>query len=153
MPGARLEERHARKAAIALERSLELSRMNHQPPDADVCETAALLAVAVPLTAKNLPLLLLAAGPQTARAVKVQARRMAASGLDCGAAAQPGSVAATLTTREAARIAGVTGQAIRAAAKAGRFAGARKDAVTGVWRIPAAALEEWTEERRCRLAG
>jgi len=153
MPGAWLEERHARKAAMALERSLELCRMNHQPPDGDLRETAALLAAAVPLTAVNLPLLLRAAGPQVERTVKIQARRMAASRLDCDAAGQPGSVTATLTTQEAARIAGVTGQAIRAAAKADRFAGARKDAVTGVWRIPVAALEEWTEERKWRLAG
>ena len=144
MPDARLEERHARKAAMGLERALELARANYQPPDEDVRETAALFAAAVPLTAVNLPLLLLAAGPQVARAVKVEARRLAASRLDPGGAGPASSV---LTVREAARIAGVSCQAIRAAAAADRFAGARKDPVTGVWQIPAAALEVWMEER------
>jgi len=144
MPDVRLEERHARKAAQALERGLELSRINHQPPDEDVRETATLLAVAVPLTAVRLPLPLLAVGPQVARAVKVEARRLAASRVDAGGAGPASSV---LTVREAARVAGVTCQAIRAAAAADRFVGERKDPVTGVWRIPAAALEVWMEER------
>jgi hypothetical protein len=144
VPDARLEERHARKAAMALERALELCRANHQPPDADLRETAALLATAVPLAAVNLPLLLLAAGPQVARTVRVEARRLAASRLDPGGA---GSASSVLTVREAARAAGVTCQAIRAQAAADRFVGARKDPVTGVWRIPVAAFEEWMEER------
>jgi hypothetical protein len=148
MPEVRLEERHARKAAIALEWALELCRTNRQPPDQDLCETAALLATAVPLTAVKLPLLLLAAGSQAAGAAKAEARRMAASRLGPSGVGSASSASATLTVREAARRAGVSCQAIRAAAATDGIVAARKNPITGVWQIPSAALEVWMEKRR-----
>ena len=130
MPGVLLSQRHAKRAAVALEMALNVYRRNGQAPDGDTREAAALLAAADPLTAVKLPLLLAAAGPQAAAAVKAEARRIAASGLDPDAAGPASSLTAGLSASEAARLAGVSSQAIRAAAAAGRLA-ASKDRITG----------------------
>jgi hypothetical protein len=141
-----LSERHAKRAAVALEMALTVYRRNGQAPDPDTRETAALLATAVPLLAARLPALLDAAGPQTAAAVKAEARRTAASGLDQERAGSASSLTAALSASEAARLAGVSSQAIRAAAATGRLA-ASKDRVTGAWLIATSALYEWMEGR------
>jgi excisionase family DNA binding protein len=70
---------------------------------------------------------------------------MAASRFDDASAGSASSVTVTLSVSEAAQIAGVSRQAIRAAAAADRLV-ATKD-LTGAWRITTSALHEWLEER------
>ena len=145
MPDVLLPERPAKRAAVLLEMALNVYRQNGQAPDQDTREAAALLATADPLTAVRLPLLLAAAGPQAAAAVKAEARRIAASRLDRDGPGSPISVTAALSASEAARIADVSSQAIRAACADGRLAACKSAA--SEWQIAPAALEEWMVSR------
>lgn len=147
MPDVLLSERHAKRVAVFLEIALDVYRRNGQAPDEDTRAAAALLAVAVPEVAVRLPLLLAAAGPQAATVVKAEAMRLAASKVDVDGAGSASSAVAALSASEAARIAGVSSQAIRAAAAAGRLA-ASKDRITGAWQITPSALDEWMGVRR-----
>lgn len=137
-----LSSRNVELAACVLEKLL---RCDGGAPNDDIRQLAAALAIAVPLRAARLPELLAAIGPQAAAAVKAQARRMAASRFDDASAGSASSVTVTLSVSEAAQIAGVSRQAIRAAAAADRLV-ATKD-LTGAWRITTSALHEWLEER------
>jgi len=151
VPDVQLTEREAALVAVALEPTLYATfgrgSRNGLLPTAELCQLAAKLAAAVPEVAVKLPSLLDIAGPQARAAVRAEARRVAASRLDQDGAGAAGSVTALLSASEAARLAGVSSQAIRAAAAAGRLA-ARKDRVTGVWLIDATALAVWEEARR-----
>jgi Helix-turn-helix domain len=98
------------------------------------------------------PALLRAIGPQAAGAAKVQAARIAASTDDGTALSRarselPMPAGCLLPASEAARIAGVSAQAIRAACASTRLAAA-KDKITGQWRISRPDLAEWMEGRR-----
>jgi excisionase family DNA binding protein len=137
-----LSSRNVELAACALD---YLFRRDGGAPNDETRQLAAALAIAVPQRAARLPGLLAAIGPQAAAAVKAQARRIAASRFDDESAGSASSVTVTLSVSEAARIAGVSRQAIRAAAAAGRLV-ATKD-LTGAWRITTTALHEWLEER------
>jgi hypothetical protein len=144
--GLLLSGRSAEVAACALETALRDYRRNGRAPNSETRQLAVALAAAVPLMAVRLPLLLAAAGPQAAAAVKAEARRIAASRVDPDGAGSASSATAALSASEAARIVGLSSQAIRAAAAAGRLA-ARKDRITGAWLIDATALDEWMGAR------
>jgi hypothetical protein len=144
--GLLLSGRSAEVAACALETALRAYRRDGRAPNDETRQLAVALATAVPLMAVRLPLLLIAAGSQVAAAVKAEARRIAASGLDPDGAGPAISFPAALSASEAARLAGVSSQAIRAAAAAGRLA-ASKDRITGAWVITASALDEWMGAR------
>jgi hypothetical protein len=139
--GLLLSGRSAEVAACALETALRDYRRNGRAPNEETRQLALALATAVPLVAAALPALLDAAGPQAAAAVKAEARRMAASRLDPDGAGPAGSVTAALSVSEAARIAGVSSQAIRAACADGRLP-ASKDQIRGTWLITAVALDQ-----------
>jgi len=145
--GLLLSSRSAEVAACALETALRAYRRDGRAPNEETRQLAVALATAVPLTAVRLPALLAAAGSQAAAAVKAEARRIAASRLDPDAAGSASSLTAALSASEAARLAGVSSQAIRAAAAAGRLV-ARKDRITGAWLIDVVALDEWIGARR-----
>jgi hypothetical protein len=136
--GLLLSGRSAEVAACALETALRDYRRNGRAPNEETRQLAAALATAVPLVAAALPALLAAAGPEVAAAVKAKARDTAGS----AAGARP----VPLASSEAARIAGVTSRAVRAACAAGQLAG-RKSRVTGAWMITPAALEKWRRAR------
>jgi excisionase family DNA binding protein len=142
-----LSGRSAEVAACALETALRDYRRNGRAPNEETRQLALALATAAPLVAVTLPALLDAAGPQAAAAVKAEARRTAASRLDRYGAGSASSVTAALSASEAARIAGISGQAIRAACADGRLP-ASKDQIRGTWLITAAALDEWMGRRR-----
>jgi hypothetical protein len=103
--------------------------------------------------AVRLPALLRAIGPQAAAAVRVQAARLAASADDGTGQDRARSElllpagSFLLPASEAARIAGVSAQAIRAACASTRLSAA-KDKITGQWRISRPDLAEWMEGRR-----
>ncbi len=141
-----LTERQITYLACALDAPLLVGQRNGRAPGEELRQLAALIALAVPSAAVKLPSLLDAAGPQAAAAVKAQARRTAASRLDPDGVGPASSVTATLSASEAARLAGVSSQAIRAACANDKLA-ACKSAVSGEWQIAPAALEEWMEER------
>ena len=133
--------------AAALDIALRVNARNGAPPSGRTRRIAAMLAAAVPSVAVKLPDLLDTAGPQARAAVKAQARREAASRVAPGAAGSAGSdTAALLSSGSAARIAGVTGQAIRAACASGRLV-AVKSEITGAWQITPAAIDEWMGRR------
>jgi integrase len=150
--GLLLSSRSAEVAACALETALRAYRRDGRAPNDETRQLAVALATAVPLMAVRLPLLLAAAGPQAATAVKAEARRIAASGLDPDGAGSASSLTAALSASEAARLTGVSSQAILAAAAAGRLA-ARKDRITGAWLIDIVALDEWIGARTQLLQG
>jgi Helix-turn-helix domain len=137
--------------ACAMEAALGAERRNQTPPGHELRQLAAKIVMAVPSAVigpsgeVRLPSLLDASGLR-ACAVKAEARRLAASRLAADSGGPASSSIVTLQASEAARIAGVSPQAIRAAASARRLVAA-KDRVTGAWRIPAAALDEWLETR------
>ena len=133
-----LPERHAELAAYAVEAALRANRRNGGTPNGELRQLASMLASAVPSIAAHFPALLAAAGPEVAAAVKAKARGTA------GSAA--GTRPVPLASSEAARIAGVTSRAVRAACAAGQLAG-RKSRVTGAWMITPAALDEWRRAR------
>jgi hypothetical protein len=141
-----LTERQITYLACALDAPLLVGQRNGRAPGEELRQLAALIALAVPSAAVKLPSLLDAAGPQAAAAVKSEARRMATSRLDPGAGEPASSITATLSAGEAARLVGVSSQAIRAAAAVGRLA-ASKDRITGAWAITASALDDWREGR------
>ena len=149
-----LTERQITYLACALDASLFTAQRNGGVPGGELRQLAALIALAVPSAVVKpsgvvkLPSLLDTAGPQAAVAVKGQARRMAASRLDPHGAGPASSVTATLSASEAACLAGVSRQAIRAAAAPGGRLVASKSQVTGEWRIAPEALEEWMKGRR-----
>jgi|HubBroStandDraft_3_1064219.scaffolds.fasta_scaffold115646_2 hypothetical protein len=143
---AGLTERQITYLACALDASLFAARRDEGAASEELRQLTARIALAVPSAAVKLPSLLDAAGPQTAAAVKAEARRTAARRLDPDGAGPASSVTAALSASEAARQAGVSSQAIRAAAAAGRLA-ARKNRITGAWAITASALDDWLEGR------
>jgi hypothetical protein len=148
MPGLVLPEEDAGVVAAALNVALYVNARNGVQAAARTRRVAVKVAAAVPEIAVKLPSLLDAAGPQAAATVKAEARRLAASRVDAAAAGPASSdTAALLSSRSAARIAGVTGQAIRAACADGRLVAA-KHRITGAWRIAPAALDEWITGRR-----
>jgi hypothetical protein len=138
VPELRLSGAEVRAVAAALEVALSASRRNGRAPSAELRQAAAKAAAAVPLVALYLPALLDAAGPQAAATVRAQASRTAAS---------PASVRPPrMGTSEAARIAGTSGQAVRAACASGRLA-ATKSSLTGQWEIQAGELRKWMDSR------
>jgi excisionase family DNA binding protein len=143
-----LSSRNVELAARVLERVL---RRDGGVPNDDMRQLAAALAIAVPLTAVRLPHLLLAIGPQATAAVKAEVRCMdilrAASKFDGESTESASSFTVTLSVSEAARIAGVSRQAIRAAAAAGRLAATKDKDRIGAWRITVPALDKWMEAR------
>jgi hypothetical protein len=141
-----LTERQVTYVACALDASLFAARRDEGAPGLELRQLAAGIALAVPSAAVKLPSLLDTAGPQATAAVKAEARRTAARRLDRDGAGSASSVTAALSASEAARLAGVSSQAIRAAAAAGRLA-ASKDRVTGAWAITASALDDWRDGR------
>ena len=143
---AGLTERQMTYLALALDVSLFAARRDEGAAGEELRQLTARIALAVPAAAVKLPTLLDAAGPQAAAAVRAQARGRAASRLDRDGAGPTSSVTAALSASEAARLAGVSSQAIRAAAAAGRLA-ARKNRITGAWAITASALDDWLEGR------
>lgn len=151
---AGLTERQVTYLACALDASLCASQRNGGTPGEELRQLAALIALAVPCAVVNppgvvkLPSLLDTAGPQVTAAVKAKARRMLASRFDPEGAGSASSITATLSASEAARLAGVSPQAIRAAAARGGSLVASKSKVTGEWRIAPEALEEWMKGRR-----
>jgi len=142
---AGLTERQITYLALALNTSLFAAQRHGSAPGEELRQLAQ-IALAVPSAAAKLPSLLDAAGPQAAAAVKSEARRMTASRLDPGAGEPASSITAALSAGEAARLAGVSSQAIRAAAASGRLA-ASKDRITGAWAITASALADWKDGR------
>ena len=140
-----LTERQITYLACALNASLFAARRDEGAAGEELRQLAARIALAVPAAVK-LPSLLDTAGPQAAAAIRAQARRVAASAVDPDGAGPASSVTAALSASEAARLAGLSSQAIRAAAAAGRLA-ARKDRITGAWAITASALDDWMEGR------
>jgi hypothetical protein len=142
----RLTERQITYLGCALDASLFAARRDEGVAGEELRQLAARIALAVPAAAVKLPSLLDAAGPQVAAAVKAQARRTGASRLDGDGAGPASSGTATLSTSEAARLACVSPQAIRAAAAAGRLV-ASKDRITGAWAIGVTALGDWSEGR------
>jgi hypothetical protein len=153
-----LTERQVNHLAASLDAALYVAlagaKRNGTEPGAELRQLAALIALAVPSAVVNpageiqLPSLLDAAGPQAAVAVKVEARRMAASRFDQDRVGSASSIPATLSASEAARIAGVSSQAIRAAAAPRGPLEASKSKVTGEWRIVPEALDDWMRRRR-----
>jgi hypothetical protein len=133
-----LSEISAARAAIALNDYLNVKRRNGQVPDEAVRQAAAELAVGVPWAAVKLPALLEAAGPQAAAAVKAHVSGSAAS--------ETASRPAFLQPSEAARAAGVSAQAIRAACASDRLT-AKKSRITGEWLIDPDDLQEWEARR------
>jgi hypothetical protein len=88
----------------------------------------------------RLPGVLHAAGPEAAAYARAQARSAA------GTAACPRPV--PLGCSEAARLAGISSRAIRAACASERRLAARKHPITGVWLIDPGDLARWMEARR-----
>lgn len=149
---AGLTERQVNYLALALDASLFAAPRNGGVPRDDLRQLATRIALAVPCAVVKpsgevrLPSLLDTAGPQVTAAVKAKARRMFASRFDSEGARSASSVTATLSASEAARLVGVSSQAIRAACATKRLA-ASKDRITGAWQITASALDEWQEAR------
>jgi hypothetical protein len=119
---------------------------------AELRRLAAETALAAAPSAVRMPMLLRAIGPQEAAAVKVQVARLAASADDGTEQDRARSelllpAGSSLPASEAARIAGVSVQAIRAACVSARLSAA-KDKITGQWRISRPDLAEWMEGRR-----
>ncbi len=135
---AGLTERQITYLACALDAALLASQFQRHggSPGEELRQLAARISLAVPCAAvkpcgrANLPSLLDMACPQVAAAVKAEAKRMFASRLDRAGAGSASSVTVTLTVREAARLAGVSPQAIRAAAAPGGPLAASKSKVT-----------------------
>jgi hypothetical protein len=120
MPDLQLPEEDAGVVALALDVALRANARNGVRAGAWTRRFAAMVAAAVPEIAVRLPDLLNAAGPQAAARVKAEARRLAASRVASGVAGWAGSnTAALLSSGSAARIADVTGQAIRQPAPPG----------------------------------
>ncbi|SRR5712691_6365202 len=126
------------QVASAIELALRVHRRNGHAPDDRLRGLAAKVATAAPLVAVCLPALLDVAGPQAAAAVRAEASGTAASAT--------ASRSVSLASSEAARLAGVSGQAIRAACISGRLV-ARKSQITGEWQIDPADLAGWMEAR------
>jgi len=112
---------------------------------AELRQLAEQAAITAPQAAARMPALMYVIGPQAAAEVKVQAARAAASADDPSRPGRPPSEA--LPAAEAARIAGVSAQAIRAAC-ASRQLAATKHKISGEWRITRPDLAEWMERRR-----
>lgn len=140
-----LSDSAVEEAARALNAQLRTYDCNGRPPDKRSRQAAAEIAAAVPLTAVHLPWLLDAAGPEVAAAVRAQAR--ATAGNAAGADAEGLTSSVMLSATEAARTAGVSDRAVRAACAEDRLA-ASKSKVSGEWRIAPAALEHWMGARR-----
>ncbi len=139
VPQVVLEGAEIAQVAFALEVALSGLRRNGRTPSAELRQVAAKIGAVVPLVAVCAPALLDAMGPQAAATVRAQASSTPAS----SAVVRP----PRLTSSEAARVASTSGQAIRAAAAAGRLP-ATKDRITGQWLIDPGDLAGWMESRR-----
>ena len=126
------------QVAAALELALRTRRRNGHAPGGELRQLAAQVAVAVPLVAACLPALMAAAGPEAAAIVRAKVNGTAGS----AAGMRP----APLASSDAARLAGVSGRAVRAACASGRLA-ATKSRITGKWLIDPGDLRKWTETR------
>ena len=140
-----LSDHTVEEAAKGLNDKLRTYDRNGQPPGKALRQAAAEIAAAAPLTAVDLPWLLAIAGPEVAAAVRAQARAAAGSATGADAALLAPSV--MLSATEAARMAGVSDRAVRAACAQDRLA-ASKSKVSGEWQIAPAALDEWMGRRR-----
>ncbi len=126
------------QVAAALELTLRFHRRNGHAPGGELHQVAAKVAHAVPLVAACLPALLDAAGPEAAATVRAKVNGTAGSATDM----RP----APLASSDAARLAGISGRAVRAACASGRLTAA-KSRITGEWLIDSGDLREWTEAR------
>jgi hypothetical protein len=141
-----LTGQQAELVAYALERLFRLAAHDGITViDAEFRQVAALVAIAAAPTAIRFPALLRTIGPQAAAQVKVQAARAAASADDPSGTGGP--LSGALPAAEAARTAGVSAQAIRAACASRRLT-ATKNRINGEWRITRPDLAEWMEGRR-----
>ncbi len=139
LPEVTLSGAEVGQVAAALELTLSALRRNGRTPSAELSQVAVKVTLAIPLYAACLPALLDAAGPQASAAVRAKVSGMTAS----RAPVRP----VFLGSSEAARVASTSGQAIRAAAAAGRLA-ATKDRTSGQWLIEPGDLQKWMESRR-----
>jgi len=139
-----LSDQAVEQAVLALNDKLRTYDRNGQPPGKALRQAAAEIAAAVPLTAVHLPWLLDAAGPEVEAAVRAQDSGTAGSA--AGAGAESLTSSAMLSATEAARMAGVSDRAVRAACAEDRLA-ASKSKVSGKWQIAPAALEHWRRTR------
>ena len=132
--------------ALLLEGGLRAARRNGGVVHGEMRQLAAAVAAVAPLTAIHLPALLAAAGPDVAAAVKAQATGTGGSapGADAAGLARSGRV--SLSAATAARMAGVTSRAVRAACADGRLV-ARRSRITSEWRVSPDALDEWMRRR------
>jgi hypothetical protein len=139
-----LSDSAVEEAARALNSQLRTWDCNGKPPDKRRRQAAAEIATAVPLIAADLPWLLRAGGPEVEAAVRAQASGTVGSAAGAGVEGLAPSV--MLSATEAARMAGVSDRAVRAACAEDRLA-ASKSKVSGEWRIAPAALEHWRRTR------